>query len=49
MVFEINVIINRELHREFFGFAEGVRVLFPQYLADFMRYKLIKAVKEYEN
>lgn len=47
MIFEINVIINRELHREFFGFAEGVRVLFPQHLADFMRYKLVKAVKNY--
>ncbi len=48
MIFEINVVINRELHREFLGYADGIKVIFPRYLADFMYYKLKNAVKEYK-
>lgn len=47
VVFEINVVINPELQRDFFGFANGVRVIEPQHLADFMKLKLEKAVRNY--
>ncbi|MDR3219183.1 MAG: WYL domain-containing protein [Dysgonamonadaceae bacterium] len=46
-VFEINVVINQELHREFFGFADGIQILEPKYLADFMKTKLTNAVAKY--
>lgn len=39
MTFEINVVINQELQREFFGFADSIKVLSPQSLADFMQWK----------
>ncbi|WP_075558113.1 WYL domain-containing protein [Parabacteroides timonensis] len=48
MVFEIEVIINQELQRELFGFADGIRVLSPQSLVDFMTRKLNQAAKRYE-
>lgn len=38
-IFEIRVIINQELQREFFGYADTLQVLFPQSLVDFMRRK----------
>lgn len=48
VVFEINVVVNQELKREFMGFADGIRVLFPQSLADFIRGKLSRARDQYE-
>ncbi len=42
--FEINVVINQELQREFLGFADTIKILSPQSLVDFMswKYKLAK-------
>ena len=48
MVFEIEVVINQELQREFFGYAEGIRILAPQSLADTMARKLRLAAGQYE-
>lgn len=44
VIFEIHVIINQELQREFFGFVDTIKVLAPQALVDFMswKYKLAK-------
>lgn len=39
MVFEIKVVINQELQREFFGYADTIKILSPQSLVDFMRWK----------
>lgn len=47
IIFEINVVINSELQRDFFGFANGVCILEPQHLADFMKLKLERAVENY--
>ncbi|GHT12605.1 WYL domain-containing protein [Bacteroidia bacterium] len=46
-VFEINVVINQELQREFFGYADGVQILEPQHLVEFMKQKLEKAATAY--
>jgi predicted DNA-binding transcriptional regulator YafY len=46
-IFEINVVINQELQREFFGYADGVQILEPQHLAEFMKQKLEKAATAY--
>lgn len=46
-VFEIEVVINQELRREFLGFADGIQILEPQHLADFMKMKLEKAAHNY--
>lgn len=48
MIFEIEVVINQELQREFFGFANGVRVLEPPHLAEYMKLKLKRACENYE-
>jgi len=48
-VFEIEVVINQELRREFFGFADGIEILEPQHLVDFMKMKLEKAVHNYQH
>ena len=48
-VFEIQVVINQELQREFFGFADSIRILSPQSLVNFMNNKLKFAVKRYES
>ena len=47
ITFELDVIINPELIREFFGFAGTVKVLSPQLLADFRTRKFHKANKLY--
>ena len=47
-VFEIDVVINQELQREFFGFADTVRVLSPQALVDFMKWKFRLAKERYQ-
>lgn len=48
MIFEIEVVINQELQREFFGFADTIKVLSPQSLADFMAWKLRLAAEKYK-
>lgn len=48
VIFEIEVVINQELQREFFGFADGIRILEPKHLADFMETKLKRAVNNYQ-
>jgi predicted DNA-binding transcriptional regulator YafY len=47
-VFEIEVVINQELQREFLGFADGIQILEPQHLADFMKAKLERATGKYK-
>lgn len=47
--FEINVVINQELQREFFGFADTLKVLSPQSLVDFMKWKFKAAKELYKN
>jgi predicted DNA-binding transcriptional regulator YafY len=47
-VLEIDVVINQELQREFLGFANGIRILEPSHLVDFMKMKLERAVDKYK-
>ena len=47
MVFELEVVINQELQREFFGFADAIRILSPQSLVDFMQWKYKLAREKY--
>lgn len=47
-VFEICVVINQELYREFLGFAEGVKVLSPRMFCGFLAKKLRMAAEQYE-
>ncbi len=47
MVFEIEVVINQELQREFLGFANGIKILEPQHLVDFIKTKLKRASENY--
>ena len=47
IVFEIEVVINHELHRVLFGFANSITVLSPKSLVDFMAWKLSNATKNY--
>lgn len=49
MVFEINVIINQELQREFLGFADGIQILSPNSLVRFMKRKFAKAQNLYNS
>lgn len=49
MIFELNVVINQELQREFFGYADTIKVLSPQSLVDFMAWKLRLARERYNN
>ncbi len=46
-VFELNVIINQELQREIFGFADSIKVLAPQSLVDFFGWKFRLAKELY--
>lgn len=48
-VFELEVVINQELQREFFGFVDTVKVLSPPSLADFMHWKFRLAKERYES
>ncbi len=48
MVFEIHVVINQELQREFFGFVDSIEILAPESLVDFMRWKYGLAKGRYE-
>jgi len=47
-IFEIEVVINPELRRDFWGFADGIQILEPKHLADFMKTRLKNAVDRYE-
>lgn len=49
MIFEIEVVINQELQREFLGFANGIRILEPQHLVDFIKMRLKIAAEKYRN
>lgn len=46
-IFEIKVIINQEIQREFFGFVDTIKILSPQSLVDFMAYKFKLAKENY--
>lgn len=48
-IFEINVVINHELQREFFGYADTIKILSPQSLVDFMGWKFRLAKERYES
>jgi len=48
MLFEIEVVINQELQREFFGYANTIKVLSPPSLVDFMRWKFRLAKERYD-
>lgn len=48
MIFELEVVINQELQREFFGFVDTIKVLAPQSLVDFMGYKFRMAKELYK-
>lgn len=48
-VFEIEVVINYELQRELFGFADGLKVLSPRMLVRQMKKKFNAARDNYEN
>jgi hypothetical protein len=47
VIFEIDVVINQELQREFFGFADGIKILEPQHLVEFMKVKFKMASENY--
>ncbi|MDD6209577.1 MAG: WYL domain-containing protein [Bacteroidales bacterium] len=49
VTFEMRVVINRELHRELLGFADGIKVLYPPSLADFMSKRLGLASRMYQD
>ncbi|NDW08874.1 YafY family protein [Dysgonomonas sp. 520] len=46
-VFEINVVVNQELQREFFGYADTIKILSPKSLVDFMGWKFRLAKEMY--
>lgn len=48
MVFELEVVINQELQREFFGFVDTIKIVSPQSLVDFMHWKFRLAKEKYE-
>ena len=48
MIFEMEVVINQELQREFFGFVDTIKILSPQSLVDFMQWKFRLAKERYE-
>lgn len=47
VIFEIEVVINQELRREFFGYVDGIQVLSPLGLVVFMKDKLQRAAERY--
>lgn len=48
MIFEICVVINHEIQREFFGFADTIQILSPKSMVDFMKYKYRRAMNIYD-
>lgn len=49
MIFEIKVVVNQELQREFFGYADTIKILSPQSLVDFMGWKFRLAKERYQD
>ncbi|MDH6358376.1 WYL domain-containing protein [Parabacteroides sp. PF5-9] len=47
-IFEIEVVVNRELHREFFGYADHLKVLSPDHLRNYMQERLDAATILYK-
>ncbi len=47
ITFEIEVIINQELQREFFGYADTIKIISPRSLVDFMAWKFRLAKNMY--
>ena len=47
VILEIEVVINHEFERVFFGYAEGIQVLYPKTLVELMGRKLKKAAEQY--
>lgn len=47
-LFELNVIVNRELVRLLFGFAEGIKVLTPRKLVYMMKNHFSRGVERYQ-
>lgn len=48
-IFEISVVINQELQREFFGYADTIKILSPQSLVDFIGWKFRLAKERYKD
>lgn len=48
-IFEINVVINEELQREFFGYADTIKIHSPKSLVDFMGWKFRLAKERYQD
>ncbi len=48
IIFEVEVVINPEFQRELFGFSDGVEVLYPPGLVQFMRRKYQAACTLYQ-
>lgn len=48
VILEIEVVINQELQREFFGYADGIEVLYPRALVEQIKRKLKRAVEQYQ-
>lgn len=46
-VFEIEVVVNKELQREFFSYVDGVQILYPPGLVQLMKDKLQRAADSY--
>ena len=49
VILEIEVVINHELQRVFFGYANGIQVLYPHTLVEIMQKKLKRAAEQYDN
>lgn len=49
VIFEVDIIVNQELIREFLGYGNGIKVLFPQDLVDLIKLKLERALKQYSH
>ena len=47
VILEIEVVINHELERVFFGYANGIQVLYPNTLVELMGKKLKRAAEQY--
>lgn len=47
MIFQLEVVINQELQREFFGYVDTIKILSPQSLVDFMAWKFKLAKEKY--
>lgn len=49
MIFELEVVINQELQREFFGYVDTIKILSPQSLVDFIGWKFRLAKENYND